>query len=68
MAESNTITGDDIRAARDKLGESQTAFGNRLGVSQPTIHRWETSGVAVRGIARVAIERLFKDLELEATA
>jgi len=30
-----------IKAARQRLGESQAAFGRRLGVSQACICRWE---------------------------
>jgi DNA-binding transcriptional regulator YiaG len=46
-----------IREAREKVGESQAAFGARFGVDQSTIHRWETDGPPSRGPARKAIER-----------
>ncbi|WP_035679518.1 helix-turn-helix domain-containing protein [Bradyrhizobium liaoningense] len=46
-----------IREAREKVGESQAAFGQRFGVDQSTIHRWETDGPPSRGSARKAIER-----------
>jgi DNA-binding transcriptional regulator YiaG len=48
---------DSIRAARGKVGESQTVFGQRFGVDQSTVARWETGGVPKRGPARKAIER-----------
>jgi transcriptional regulator with XRE-family HTH domain len=34
-----------IKRLRKRLGESQAAFGKRLGVPQPTIWRWETVGL-----------------------
>jgi DNA-binding transcriptional regulator YiaG len=46
-----------IRGAREKVGESQATFGERFGVDQSTIHRWETVGPPSRGPARRAIER-----------
>ena len=46
-----------IREAREKVGESQAAFGARFGVDQSTICRWETDGPPSRGPARKAIER-----------
>ena len=52
-----------IRRARDRVGESQTAFGARFGVDQTTIHRWETKGPPSRGSARKAIEREISDIE-----
>lgn len=55
-------TKDDIKAARKKLGESQAAFGSRLGVNQATIHRWETFGIPERGATRVAIESVLAGL------
>jgi len=46
-----------IRDAREKVGESQAAFGARFGVDQSTVHRWETQGPPTRGPARKALER-----------
>ena len=48
----------DIRALRERLGESQAAFGDRFGVDQSTIHRWETKGCPRRGPARRMIDDL----------
>jgi DNA-binding transcriptional regulator YiaG len=39
------VTADQIKEARAHYGESQAAFAARLGVTQPTIHRWEKNGV-----------------------
>lgn len=55
-------TGNDIKAARELLKESQEAFARRLGVDQATIHRWETRGLPSSGTARVAVENLLDDL------
>lgn len=46
-----------IRKARELVGESQTTFGDRFGVDQTTIHRWETEGPPKRGTAKRLIER-----------
>lgn len=46
-----------IRSAREAVGESQSTFGQRFGVDQSTVHRWETNGPPTRGSARKAIER-----------
>jgi len=39
------ITTEQIKELRAQLGVSQAVFANRLGVTQPTIHRWEKNGV-----------------------
>lgn len=59
------LTNEDIKAARTKLGETQTAFAERFGVDQATVHRWETKGLPERGTARVAVESLLKELGTE---
>lgn len=46
-----------IREAREKVNESQAAFGERFGVDQSTVHRWETKGPPTGGPARKALER-----------
>lgn len=51
------VTAEMIRTAREGVGESQTKFGERFGVDQSTVHRWETEGPPTRGPARKAIER-----------
>lgn len=61
------LTNADIKAARKHLGETQTAFAERFGVDQATVHRWETRGLPERGTARVAVENLLKDLAAPAS-
>ena len=46
-----------IRQARQKMGESQAAFGRRFGVDQSTVHRWESLGPPRSGAARKSLER-----------
>ena len=58
-----TITPEMVKAARERLGESQAAFAARFGVYQTTVHRWETAGPPSRGAAGKAIERMLDDLE-----
>ena len=53
----------NVKEARLLLGESQAAFGRRLGVDQATVHRWERYGIPEQGTAKVAIERLLQDIE-----
>lgn len=55
------VSAEQIRDARKRAGESQTAFGKRFGVDQSTIHRWETEGPPDRGSAKVLIERLLSE-------
>lgn len=56
------VSTDDIRAARERLGESQSAFGERFGVDQSTVHRWETAGIPARGTTRIAVEKILSEL------
>lgn len=57
------MSNSPIKAVREKLGESQVAFGERLGVNGSTVHRWETTGLPSRGTARKAIERLLDEID-----
>jgi DNA-binding transcriptional regulator YiaG len=57
------ITGEVFRAARARLGESQTTFAGRFGVDQATISRWETEGPPERGVAAKLIERVMSEIE-----
>lgn len=61
-------TKDEIRAARELLGESQAAFGRRFGVDQATVHRWEKNGLPERGTAQVAVGNLLRELMSQASA
>ena len=55
------VTAELIRSARERLGESQAAFGERFGVNQSTVDRWETNGPPSRGTARRVIERFLSE-------
>lgn len=57
-----TVIDMDVKSIRKALGESQEVFGDRFGVNQTTVHRWETKGIPARGTARTAIHRLVCDL------
>lgn len=60
----NVMTGNALRKVRERLGETQAAFGERFGVDQSTIHRWETNGPPERGASRVAIEGVVAGLPI----
>jgi len=57
------MTGAQIKKIREARGETQAEFGERFGVDQSTIHRWETNGITDRGVTRLAIERVLLDLK-----
>lgn len=56
------LSGDELKATRERLGESQSQFGERFGVDQSTIHRWETDGISDRGTTKLAVERVLAEL------
>lgn len=56
------ITGPDLRAARERLKESQAAFAERFGVDQATVSRWEAGGPPSRGAAGKMIERVLDEV------
>lgn len=55
-------TAEQIKSAREKLGESQSAFAARFQVNQSTIARWEMYGPPERGPAAVVVEHLLGTL------
>lgn len=57
------ILGDAIKAARERLGESQAEFAKRFGVDQSAVSRWETQGVPGRGPAAAFVERVLAEIE-----
>lgn len=57
-----SVSAEDLKALRIRLGESQTRFGERFGVTQATLHRWETEGPPSRGAAGKAIELVLSEL------
>lgn len=49
----------DIAQLRADLdNESQEAFGNRFGVSQGAVSKWEKNGPPTRGLVRRALDDL----------
>lgn len=57
-----SITPEMVKAAREKLGESQAAFAARFGVYQTTVHRWENDGPPKGGAAGKALERVLGEI------
>jgi DNA-binding transcriptional regulator YiaG len=55
-------TSEQIKTARERLGETQAQFGARFGVDQSTVHRWETKGLPDYGPTRMVVERLLSSL------
>jgi transcriptional regulator with XRE-family HTH domain len=56
----NTMTSDEIKILRIRLGETQTAFAERFGVDQATVSRWE-SGMPPRGPAQMLMASLVQE-------
>lgn len=56
------LTGAEIRQVREALNESEAVFGNRFGVHQSTVNRWESEGPPSRGTARKTLERVLPEL------
>lgn len=56
------ISGDAIKAARERVGESQAEFAKRFGVDQSALSRWETRGIPARGPAEAIVERVLAEL------
>lgn len=50
----------NVLAIRRKLNLSQAEMGQKIGVDQSTIHRWETKKRNPRGPARKLLEQLAK--------
>lgn len=49
MSERDPVTARDISALRARLGLSQAAFADELGVRQQTVSEWETGRYRPRG-------------------
>lgn len=41
QTEGTVLRGDDVRAIRYKLGQSQSEFATMIGISVPTLQSWE---------------------------
>lgn len=57
-----SITPEMVKAARERLAESQAAFAERFGVDQSTVHRWETEGPPERGAAGKMLELVLTEI------
>jgi len=60
------VTGERIRTARARLGESQAEFARRFEVDQSTIARWEANGLPERGLLQTAVMRVIEELKYPA--
>ena len=60
------VTPDEIKKTRERLKETQAVFGQRFGVDQSTVHRWETDGLPDRGTSRLVVERELAELQASA--
>lgn len=49
-----------LRSRREELGLTQAHLASRLGVSQPTIHRWETGENEPNGRALARLMKLLR--------
>jgi len=54
----NSISGDTIKAFREKLGLSQTKFARLLGRNHSTISYWESEEISPSQKSRKALEEL----------
>lgn len=57
-------TADAVRQIREKTGESQQAFSNRLGVTVTTISRWEQNHVTPMPDKLAALSHMARQLDL----
>jgi len=62
MTAADSQSAEAIRAARERLGETQTVFAARFGVDQSTVHLWETRGLPKRGTTRALVERVLAEV------
>lgn len=57
------LTGNQVRAFRDHLGEGQMVFSRRIAVSQPAIWRLEKKGnEMIRSPETILISRIAAEL------
>jgi len=57
-----TITAEAIREARDRLGETQWEFADRIGINQATVSRWEAGALPKKGVAQALLRRIMEDI------
>ena len=56
------MTGKQIRALRDAMGLTQSAFAERVGVERNTVNRWENDLLVPSRTAVLLLERLAADV------
>jgi transcriptional regulator with XRE-family HTH domain len=65
------VAGSLLKSARLRLGLSQTAFADLIGIAQPTLSAYESSGrqptlpTLLRALARAGLELRFELAELD---
>lgn len=55
---SSDMTGTEIKALRERLGEDHATFAQRFGVARTTIYHWEQRGTPAQGPGRYHVERV----------
>ena len=55
----------DVKEARKKLKMTQKAFAEWIGVSKPTVERWESTDEEIRGLLPMLVEILMRHPELK---
>ncbi len=61
-------TGEAVRAVRDKLGESQQTFSNRVGATLMTVSRWERNVLTPKPATLAVLAHLARELNLNDAA
>ena len=59
----NYVTYKDIKRVRAKLGLSQKEFAKLIGISTPTIERWEASKEEIKGPIVLLLNMIENNLE-----
>lgn len=49
------MTGDDVRALRERCGMTQQRFSTALGISTSAVQKWEEGSIDPRGLSRVVL-------------
>ena len=57
------MTGEEIKALREKMGLSQKAFARKLGTSLNTVNRWEKGVHKPAQMAKKLLEQLKEEAE-----
>ncbi len=56
------MTADEIKATRERLGDTHAEFAQRFGVARTTIIKWEKDGLPTQGPGRYHIDRVLRRL------